>query len=131
DVSRKLPLLGRDPCVSQRAGGRREQRNLAAGGIEGVVAWALCELHRRCLVNAEAYETPQEHTQPWDVVPPGLALALPKVRRVEEFVEGGIHLRGAVHVAQIGPAADPGVGPRSDQALGKPQRTIPDRVGGI
>src|ERR1035441_666933 len=93
--------------------------------------------HRGGVFHPEALEAPEKDTQFGDVVPAGSTTALPEIRGMKKLIESGrgpdgglasterrLSLEGAVHVSQIGPATDAGVGPTSDEPFGQLQSAV-------
>src|ERR1017187_5029762 len=92
--------------------------------------------HRGGVFHPEALEAPEKDTQFGDVVPAGSTTALPEIRGMKKLIESGrgpdgraraegrLRLESAVHVSQIGPATDAGVGPTSDEPFGQLQSAV-------
>ena len=116
----QLPLLGRHPEIPKTLGflarGRREQRDLPAGRVEAVAAGGIGG-DRRGLVDAVAFQSPEEHAEIRNVVPALPPAPAPEVRLVKELVECGVRPGRAVAVPQVGPSPDCGAGERADQAF--------------
>ena len=87
---RQLPFVRRDPVIAERnraARGRREQRDVAPGRIEGEARPRGAVGDRRRGNDREALQPPDEHAEMRDVVPAARLRAAPEIGGVRELVE--------------------------------------------